>query len=48
MSVFKSYLRSLMRQLKELKKAVDNDDKEAVLRIVNEIMEDTQKGIEDN
>ena len=47
MAVFKCYLRSLMRQLKALKKAIDNNDIKEAQRIIAEIMEDTQNSIED-
>ncbi len=48
MAVFKSFLRSLMRQLKLLKKAIDSQDFETASMLINEIIEDTQNGIEDN
>lgn len=47
MSIFKGYLRSLMRQLKELKSALDANDNEKAKKLVNELIEDTQKNIED-
>lgn len=47
MSVFKSFLRGLMRQLKELKKALDEQDFERAENIVDNLIDDTQKGIED-
>lgn len=47
MSVFKSFLRSLMRQLKALKNALDSNNIENAKNILSEIIEDTQKGIED-
>ena len=45
MSVFKSFLRSLMRQLKALEKALLENDTQKAKKIVSEIIEDTQKGI---
>ncbi len=48
MAVFKSFLRSLMRQLRQLKKAIDNKDFETASKLINEVIEDTQNGIEDN
>ncbi len=48
MSVFKSYLRQLIRQLKALKKANDTGDKEAVKRIIDELLKDAQDGLEDD
>lgn len=47
MAVFKSYLRSLLRQLIELKKAIKARDFEASERLIDQLIEDTQKGIED-
>lgn len=47
MAVFKGYLRSLMRQLKALKKALKDKDYTAAERLVDELIEDTQKNIED-
>jgi len=43
MAVFKGYLRSLMRQLKLLKKAINTKDFEQI----DELIEDTQNNIED-
>ncbi len=48
MSVFKSYLRQLIRQLKALKKANDAGDKEEVAKIINELLSDAQDGLEDD
>ena len=45
--IFKGYLRSLMRQLKQLKKTIGNNDLEQAEQLVNELMEDTQNNIED-
>lgn len=47
MAVFKSFLRSLMRQLKALEKALNEGDVKKAKKIVSEIIEDTQDGIED-
>lgn len=47
MAVFKSYLRSLLRQLVELKKAIKEKDFETSERLIDQLIEDTQKGIED-
>lgn len=47
MSVFKSFLRQLARRLAELKEAIEADDKERALTIIQQLIEDTQKGIED-
>ena len=48
MSVFKSYLRQLIRQLNALKKAADAEDMEEVKRIINELLKDAQDGLEDD
>ncbi len=47
MAVFKGYLRSLMRQLKLLKKAIDAKDFEKASELISELIEDTQNNIED-
>lgn len=47
MSVFKSYLRQLLRRLKELQKAHESGDKEKVKKIIEELVDDTQNGLED-
>ena len=47
MAVFKSYLRSLLRQLKELKEALAEKDLEKADLLIDQLIEDTQKGIED-
>lgn len=47
MTVFKGYLRSLMRQLKQLKKAIDLKDFETASKLIDELIEDTQNNIED-
>ncbi len=47
MAVFKGYLRSLMRQLKLLKKAIDNKDLIQAAQLIDELIEDTQNNIED-
>lgn len=47
MAVFKGYLRSLMRQLKLLQKAIADKDGETAQKLIAELIEDTQKNIED-
>ncbi|MBP5305709.1 MAG: hypothetical protein J6Z02_07640 [Lachnospiraceae bacterium] len=47
MAVFKSYLRGLLFRLKAIKEANKNGDKEEVDRLVSELIDETQKGIED-
>ncbi len=48
MSVFKSYLRQLIRQLKALEKAEKEGDEEKTRKIIQELLEDAQKGLEDD
>lgn len=43
----KAYLRGLMRQFKSLKKALYNNDMDNAQIIIDELIEDTQKNIED-
>ncbi len=47
MAVFKSFLRSMMRQLVNLKKAIDTKDYEVASKLIDEIIEDIRNGIED-
>lgn len=47
MAVFKGYLRSLMRQLKQLKKSIKEENIEEAKRLIDELIEDTQNNIED-
>ena len=47
MAVFKGYLRSLMRQLKAMKEAMQNKDFEKAEKLLDELIDDTQKNIED-
>lgn len=47
MAVFKGYLRSLMRQLKLLKKTLDNNNINEAKKLIDELIEDTQNNIED-
>lgn len=46
-AIFKCYLRSLMRQLKQLKTAINNNNTEESQKLINELIEDTQNNIED-
>lgn len=48
MSVFKSYLRRLLQDLKDLKEALKNKEYEKAEIMVDKLIDDTQKGIEDN
>lgn len=48
MSLFKSYLRQLIRQLKALKAANDAGNEEEVKKIIDELLEDAQDGLEDD
>lgn len=47
MAVFKSYLRRLMRDLKDLKRAIKEKNLEEAERLIDDLIEDTQKDIED-
>lgn len=47
MAVFKGYLRSLIRQLKQLKKSIKEENIEEAERLIDELIEDTQNNIED-
>ena len=47
MAIFKSYLRAQLRQLEALKEAVAAQDYEKVNRMLDELMDDMQKNIED-
>ncbi|MBO5523053.1 MAG: hypothetical protein J5986_05165 [Roseburia sp.] len=47
MAVFKSYLRLLMRDLKDLKKVIKEKNLEEAERLIDDLIEDTQKDIED-
>ena len=48
MSVFKSYLRRLLQDLKDLKETLKNKDYAKAEKIIDNLIDDTQKGIEDN
>ena len=45
--VFKSYLRRLLQDLKDLKESLKNKEYEKAAKMVDDLIEDTQKGIED-
>lgn len=45
--IFKAYLRGLFRGLKELKAALKEKDYAAAERLLDGLIEDTKKGIED-
>lgn len=47
-SVFKSYLRRLLQDLKDLQQALKNKEYEKVSQMTEKLIVDTQKGIEDN
>lgn len=47
MAVFKSYLRMLMLKLKDLKEALNQKDYEKAEKLLDVLIDDTQKGIED-
>ena len=48
MSIFKSYLRRLLQDLKDLKEALDNKEYEKASEMTEKLIDDTQKDIEDN
>ncbi len=48
MPVFKSYLRRLLYELKELREALKQGDTKKADRLLEILIDDTQKGIEDN
>lgn len=48
MSVFKSYLRRLLQDLKDLKEALKNQEYDKAEKMVDRLIDDTQSGIEDN
>ena len=48
MSVFKSYLRRLLQDLKDLREAIKNGDYEKAEEMTERLIDDAQKGIEDN
>lgn len=45
--IFKSYLRTQMRHLKAIKMAFENNDFETAERLTDELVKDTQRGLED-
>lgn len=47
MSVFKSYLRRLLQDLKDLKETLKNKEYDKAENLIDKLIEDTQKGLED-
>ena len=47
MAVFKSYLRRLMRDLKDIKEALQAKDYEKAEKLIDDLITDTQNDIED-
>lgn len=47
MTVIKCYFRSLMRQLQAIKEAMGSKDFERAEKLLDELIDDTQKNIED-
>ena len=45
--ILKGYLRLLLRQFKSLQKALDNNEIDKAKVIISELIEDTEKNIED-
>jgi hypothetical protein len=48
MSVFKSYLRRLLQDLKDLQEALKKQEYDKASEITTNLINDTQKGIEDD
>lgn len=48
MSVFKSYLRQLIRQLEELDEAEQKGDMEKLRKIIKQLLKDAKDGLEDD
>lgn len=48
MSIFKSYLRRLLQDLKDLKEVIKAKEYSKAEEMVDKLIDDTQKGIEDN
>ncbi len=46
--MFKSYLRCLLQDLKDLQEALKNKEYEIASQMTDKLIDDTQKGIEDN
>lgn len=46
-NVFKSYLRAILRELKALKEAFEKKDYEKAEKLIDQLIEDARKGIED-
>jgi hypothetical protein len=44
--IFKSYLRFLLRDLKNIKKAIETENLKEAEDLINEIIKDTQKDVE--
>lgn len=47
MAVFKSYLRRLIRDLKDIREAIKNKELDKAERLLDDLIDDTQKNIED-
>ncbi len=45
--IFKAYSRGLLRQLKQLKKEVNNNNFQEAQKLIDELISDTQNNIED-
>ena len=48
MNVFKSFLRQLLVQLKDLQEAIRTEDKERAVKIIDQLILNIQAGIEDD
>ena len=47
MSVFKSYLRRLLQDLKDLKESLKNKEYDKAENLIDNLIDDTRKGLED-
>lgn len=46
--IFKSYLRRLSQDLRDLKKAIADKEYDKATKMIDKLIDDTQKDIEDN
>ena len=46
--IFKSYLRRLLQDLKDLKETIKREDYKKAENMIDNLINDTQEGIEDN
>ena len=48
MSVFKSYLRAVLRQIRNLKQALEDGDMEKAKEITDQMLKDAEDGLADD